>query len=595
MICCWSADVDAQPGGNRVAFGTHFGLSKYWGDFTDNQFWFGGDIFLRWNIIPELSLHGTFGLSQLRNKVNEQNIRDNEAYFGPFGQGVGTGVYPNTTPPVNREEINTIRTNTYALLASFNVFANQKFVPYLFAGIGAVNFEPRNKNQNLALPNNAANVYDKTVMVIPFGAGVEWYVTGDMVLNAKAQMHLPSTDYLDDLQMEGTSNDAYGLFAVGFSYYIFGSLDCDKDLLTDSEEERLGTDPCNSDTDGDQLSDYEEIRSYGTDPLKADTDGDGLNDYAELKTHGTDPKNPDTDSDNLTDGNEIARKTDPKNPDTDSDNLTDGDEVNTHKTDPTKADTDSDNLTDGDEIRRYSTNPLALDTDGDGLRDGEEVTTYQTDPKDADTDKDQLKDGPEVKEYKTNPTRADTDNDKLSDGDEIQRVKTNPLNPDTDGDTVIDGDDLCPLIAGVRERSGCPAPPKVGTITNFPAIYFIVDTDQFDFSRPETDESLAKLLAYVNQCPGLGVIVEGHASREGSPERNQTLSDMRANRIKTWLMERGVEPSKVEATIGYGSRQNAVPEPDPKSAEAKKMDPVKLEEIRKQNRRIAVKVVRTCD
>jgi outer membrane protein OmpA-like peptidoglycan-associated protein len=65
--------------------------------------------------------------------------------------------------------------------------------------------------------------------------------------------------------------------------------------------------------------------------------------------------------------------------------------------------------------------------------------------------------------------------------------------------------------------------------------------------------------------------------------------------VKNWLIERGISPDKIELTIGYGSRRNAVQEPDPKSAEAKKMDPAALEAIRKQNRRIAVRVAKTCD
>jgi outer membrane protein OmpA-like peptidoglycan-associated protein len=587
--------ASGQPGGNRLAFGTHFGLNKYWGTMSDNQFWMGGDIFLRYNIIPEISLHGVFGLSQLRYKVNEQNIRDHPAYFGAFGEGVGTGVYPGAGTPVNREDINTVRVNTYAMLLSYNVFASQSFVPYLFGGVGVVNFEPRNKNQDVALPNNRDNVYKKTVMVVPFGLGVEWYMSDNFTLNAKAQMHMVNSDYLDDLADPGTSNDAFATFGAGFSYYIFGSVDCDKDGLTDGEEKRVGTDACNADTDGDGLSDFEEVRTYSTNPLKSDTDDDGLNDYQEVHTYSTSPTNPDTDSDGLKDGSEIARKTDPKKPDTDGDELTDGDEINKYNTDPVKADTDGDGLTDRDEIRKHNTNPLSVDSDTDGLSDGQEITQYKTDPLKTDTDGDGLSDGDEVKQYKTGPTSKDTDNDKLTDGDEVLRVKSNPLNPDTDADRVIDGDDACPLIAGVVERNGCPAPPKIGTILNFPSIYYIVNTDQFDFSRPETDESLAKMLAYVQQCPGLGVAIEGHASREGGDKRNQELSDLRAARIKSWLLERGVNPGKVTSSIGYGSRRNAVTEPDPKSAEARKMDPAKLEEIRSQNRRIAVKVVRTCD
>ncbi len=42
------------------------------------------------------------------------------------------------------------------------------------------------------------------------------------------------------------------------------------------------------DTDGDGLSDYDEIYLYGTSPYLADTDGDGISDYDEIMA-GTDP------------------------------------------------------------------------------------------------------------------------------------------------------------------------------------------------------------------------------------------------------------------------------------------------------------------
>ncbi|MEO5929910.1 MAG: OmpA family protein [Candidatus Kapaibacterium sp.] len=581
----------AQSEAGRVAFGANFGLSKYWGSFTDNQFWQGGDIYLRWNIIPYLSFHAQFGISQLRYKISDDNLKNHPDYFGL----PDANVYPGPPPNIARDEKAAIRVQTYSGIISYNITPHQALVPFIFAGVGYMNFEPKNLH-NVALPNNQIALYEKNVLIFPMGAGVEIYLNDDITFNAKGQFHITPTDYLDDYQDAGTSSkDAFATFTVGLGYYIFGSLDCDKDGLTDSEERKLGTDPCNPDTDGDGLTDFEEVRTYNTDPKKADTDADGLTDFDEIRKYNTKPLNPDTDNDGLKDGDEIARKTDPNNPDTDGDKLTDGDEVNKYSTDPTKADTDGDGLTDGQEITVYSTNPTSQDTDGDGLNDGDEVNRYKTNPKSADTDGDGLKDGQEVKTYTTDPLKADTDNDKLSDGQEVNTVKTDPKNPDTDGDGVIDGDDKCPLIKGVPEREGCPAPPKVGTITNFPAIYFKVNTDEFDFSRPETDESLAKLLAYVNQCPGITVIIEGHASREGNEKRNQELSDMRATRVKSWLVERGVSSNKIEATIGYGSRKTAVTEPDPKSAEAKKMDPAKLEEIRKQNRRIAVKVARTCD
>lgn len=49
-----------------------------------------------------------------------------------------------------------------------------------------------------------------------------------------------------------------------------------------------GTHP---DSDGDGLSDEDEINQYGTDPDKADTDDDGLDDATEI-AYGLDPRNP---------------------------------------------------------------------------------------------------------------------------------------------------------------------------------------------------------------------------------------------------------------------------------------------------------------
>ena len=49
--------------------------------------------------------------------------------------------------------------------------------------------------------------------------------------------------------------------------------------------------------------------SVATDPNNSDSDEDGLSDYAEIHGYGTDPNNPDTDGDNFNDGQEIAVNT----------------------------------------------------------------------------------------------------------------------------------------------------------------------------------------------------------------------------------------------------------------------------------------------
>ncbi len=68
------------------------------------------------------------------------------------------------------------------------------------------------------------------------------------------------------------------------------------------------------DTDGDGLTDYDEINFHGTDPLNSDSDGDGLTDSDEINIHGTDPLNPDTDGDGVHDGFEVNATTDPLDP-----------------------------------------------------------------------------------------------------------------------------------------------------------------------------------------------------------------------------------------------------------------------------------------
>jgi len=58
--------------------------------------------------------------------------------------------------------------------------------------------------------------------------------------------------------------------------------------LTNLEEYQNGTDPNNADTDGDGLSDGDEINVYHTNPLNPDMDGDGLSDKWEVD-HGLNP------------------------------------------------------------------------------------------------------------------------------------------------------------------------------------------------------------------------------------------------------------------------------------------------------------------
>jgi hypothetical protein len=114
------------------------------------------------------------------------------------------------------------------------------------------------------------------------------------------------------------------------------------------------------DTDGDGMPDWWETQ-YGLNPASAadaatDADGDGATNLQEYNA-GSNPTVADTDGDGLSDGNEInIRLTNPTKADTDGDGLSDGFEVNTSLTNPLLADTDGDGFSDGLEVAQ-GTNP----------------------------------------------------------------------------------------------------------------------------------------------------------------------------------------------------------------------------------------------
>jgi uncharacterized protein (TIGR03382 family) len=98
--------------------------------------------------------------------------------------------------------------------------------------------------------------------------------------------------------------------------------------LLDNEELDAETDPNNTDSDSDELSDYDEVNTYSTNPNNTDSDGDGLSDGDEVNTHNTDPNNTDSDGDELSDEEEInTHNTNPNNIDSDTDGFTDDVEI----------------------------------------------------------------------------------------------------------------------------------------------------------------------------------------------------------------------------------------------------------------------------
>lgn len=87
--------------------------------------------------------------------------------------------------------------------------------------------------------------------------------------------------------------------------------DIDNDGLSQSTEQHIGTDTEKKDSDGDGISDTDEIVLFRTNPTTIDSDADGLTDYKEIFYTKTNPTKFDTDGDGYNDGLEVKTNHNP--------------------------------------------------------------------------------------------------------------------------------------------------------------------------------------------------------------------------------------------------------------------------------------------
>jgi len=77
---------------------------------------------------------------------------------------------------------------------------------------------------------------------------------------------------------------------------------------------------------------------------------------------------------------------------------------------------------------------------------------------------------------------------------------------------------------------------------------------EFDSSVLKTDSYtiLDQVASEIKSNPSVKYALNGYASIEGTEEHNMTLSKDRANAVKTYLVNTGVNPVNITAT-GYGT------------------------------------------
>lgn len=88
-------------------------------------------------------------------------------------------------------------------------------------------------------------------------------------------------------------------------------------------------------------------------------------------------------------------------------------------------------------------------------------------------------------------------------------------------------------------------PPTVYTLDN---VYFGTNKASL---REASYKELNELVEYMERRKHIRVEIAGHTDNVGSKENNLKLSRRRADRVKQYLVDQGIEPGRVE-TQGYG-------------------------------------------
>ena len=111
----------------------------------------------------------------------------------------------------------------------------------------------------------------------------------------------------------------------------------------------------------------------------------------------------------------------------------------------------------------------------------------------------------------------------------------------------------------VEEKKPAPDPVKE---TEAPAPVekpnFNLDNIQFEFNSAVLKTSsfsiLDKAVAEMKKSPNTKFVLNGHSSAEGTPEHNMSLSIDRANSVKSYLVNAGLNASNFRI-VGHGEKE----------------------------------------
>ncbi|MGX1927905.1 OmpA family protein [Flagellimonas sp. 2504JD4-2] len=232
-------------------------------------------------------------------------------------------------------------------------------------------------------------------------------------------------------------------------------------------------------------------------------------------------------------------------------------------------DTDGDGIYDKDdacpEVAGLEAFNGCPDADGDGIEDSKDSCPNEAGSKELNGCPDADGDGIADKDDAC-PSEAglaalngcpDADGDGVADKDDQCPNEAGPAEnngcpwPDSDGDSVLDKDDQCPQVAGTVANNGCPeVTEEVQKQLNDYARTILFDTGKSSI-KAESTSVMVDIIQILNEYPNAKFTVEGHTDSVGSAKLNQSLSEKRANSVRDFLIDKGINAGRLTA-IGYG-------------------------------------------
>ena len=125
---------------------------------------------------------------------------------------------------------------------------------------------------------------------------------------------------------------------------------------------------------------------------------------------------------------------------------------------------------------------------------------------------------------------------------------------DTDGDGLYDDEDDCPDTPGDIDNNGCPKITyEIQKTLDAKAEIIFFNSNSTEINET-TAEALMGIIDILNKYPYAKLSIEGHADSIGNSNLNQKVSELRANAVRNYLIQKGIDASRLTA-IGYGENK----------------------------------------